>query len=179
MHRFAQFFCTAAAVALLSTQVQADLYWLGGTGNLLDNNYSNGTTSPLTPTNADIVFLGNGGTVTHSVTGNFGIQKLRVGHNQATPGGQGAATFTINNGAILSLSAGGTNAAASLWVGNDNNGVLNIDGANTALIAGQVAQIGWGNNLNGGNASGVVNITNGGEFTVQAGNTNISTFNGT
>src|SRR5262245_30759771 len=99
MHRFIRFICAAATVALASTQLQsANLLWLGGTGNLLDTNYSNGTTSPLAPTSNDILFLGNSGTVTHSVTGPFGIQKLRVGHNQATPGGQGTATFTINNG---------------------------------------------------------------------------------
>src|SRR6186713_2375051 len=102
MYRFAQFIRIAAIVALTATPLQAaNLFLLGGTGNLLDTNYSNGTTSPLAPTSSDILFLGNSGTVTHSVTGGFGIQKLRVGHNQATPGGQGTGTFTINNGAIL------------------------------------------------------------------------------
>src|SRR3954467_15217876 len=152
-----------AIVILLSlvTPVQAaNKFWLSGTGSLADTNYSDGTTSPTAPTTSDILFLGNSGTITHSVAGTTSIQKLRVGHNQSTPGGQGAATLTVNNGAVLNLTVGGSNANASLWVGNDNNGTLNIDGAGTTINATQVAQIGWGNNVNG-NSSGLVNITNG------------------
>src|SRR4051794_24580233 len=129
MHRFMGIICTVASVALVATQLQAaNKFWIGGTGNFYDSNYSDGTTSPLAPTTNDVVFLGNSGTVTYSVTGPSGIQKLRIGHNQTTPGGQGSATLTVNNGAILNMSVGGTNANASLWVGNENNGTLNIDG---------------------------------------------------
>jgi hypothetical protein len=175
MHQSIRFICAGPIVVLATTQLQAvNLFWLGGTGNLLDSNYSDGTTSPLAPTSSDILFLGNGGTVTHSVAGGFGIQRLRVGHNQATPGGQGTATFTINNGAILNLTLGGSNANASLWVGNENNAVLNVDGTGTGIVAAQVAQIGWGNNLN---ASAVVNITNGGELSVLQGAVNLGNSN--
>jgi hypothetical protein len=164
-----------ATVALATSQLKAaNKFWLGGTGNLTDTNYSDGVASPVALTSGDIAFLGNGGTVTHSIAGGFGIQKLRVGHNQATPGGQGTAAFTINSGAILNLTVGGSNANASLWVGNENNGTLNIDGAGTAINATQVAQIGWGNNLT---ASAVVNVTNGAEFNVQAGAINLGNSN--
>jgi hypothetical protein len=168
--------CIVILVALTTQLQAANDFWLGGSGDLISNNYSNGTTSPVTPGSGDVVFLGNSGTLTHAVAGTTNIQKLRVGHNQATVGGVGAATLTVNGGAILNLSQGGTNANASLWVGNENNGTLNIDGVGSSVIATQVVQIGWGNNLN---ASGVVNITNGGELKVSAGNTNLATFNGT
>src|SRR5215212_4626141 len=129
MSQYARLSATMILVALVTTPSRAaNKFWLGGTGNLTDTNYSDGTTSPLAPTSGDILFLGNSGTVTHSVAGTTSIQKLRVGHNQSTPGGQGAATLTVNNGAVLNLTVGGSNANGSLWVGNDNNGTLNIDG---------------------------------------------------
>jgi hypothetical protein len=179
MSQYARLSAIVILVALVTTPLQAaNKFWLGGTGNLTDTNYSDGITSPSAPTTSDILFLGDTGTVTHSVAGTTSIQKLRVGHNQSTPGGQGAATLTVNNGAVLNLTVGGSNANGSLWVGNDNNGTLNIDGAGTTINATQVAQIGWGNNVNG-NASGVVNITNGGFLNVQAGAINLGNFNGT
>lgn len=177
MTKYARLSAIVILVALVTTQLQAaNKFWLGGTGNLADTNYSDGITSPTAPTTSDILFLGNGGTVTRSVAGSYSIQKLRVGHNQSTPGGQGAATLTVNNGAVLNLTVGGSNANASLWVGNDNNGTLNIDGPGTTINATQVAQIGWGNNVNG-NASGVVNVTNGGFLNVQAGAINLGNSN--
>jgi hypothetical protein len=99
------------------------------------------------------------------------FQKLRVGHIQGAAAVQGAGTVTINNGAALNLSVGGSGSAnASLWVGNGQSGTLNIDGAGTSLAAAQLIEIGYGSDST---ANATVNITNGAALAATTGNINI------
>ncbi len=174
MSRHTRMIYAAAIVALFAAPLQAvEIFWQGTgvTGTLTDPNYSDGTLTDLTPTANDIIDFGGGGTATYSVAGPISFQKLRVGHGQTVPGGVGTGTVTISNGAQVNLTVGATgNANASLWVGNLQNGTLNIDGAGTSLTAAQILMIGYGNNLN---RNGTVNITNGASLTNLAGNVNI------
>ncbi len=166
-------------VAAISTvQVQAaDVFWMSGTGNLTDSNYSDGVSTNLAPQEADVLFLGNSGVVSHSVGGFTLYQKLRVGHDLATPGGVGPATLTVNNGAQLNLTSAGGGANASLIIGGGTNtagsgvdGTLNIDGAGSSVTSAQLVQIGFGGNAN---ANATVNITDGGSLTATSGNINL------
>src|SRR4029079_4226485 len=125
----------------------ADIFWMGGTGNLTDPNYSNGVSNGLQPQEADILFLGNSGTVTHSVSGITLFQKIRVGQDLAAPGGAGSATLTVNNGAQLNLQQAGGGADASVIIGDGANtagsgadGTLNIDGAGSSVVSAQLVQ---------------------------------------
>src|SRR6187455_2071462 len=171
MSRYTQTICSAAVVALLAAPLQAtELFWQGTnvSGTLVDANYSDGVNTNLTPSSGDILDFGGGGTATYSVPGPISFQKLRVGHGQTTPGGVGAGTVTIDSGAAVNLTVGATgNANASLWVGNLQNGTLNIDGAGTSVTAAQIIMLGYGNNLN---RNGTINITNGASLTNLAGN---------
>ena len=172
MNRFIALVCSAAVASSASSLFAATIFWQGGTGALISANYT-GASAGLTPTAGDVVNFGNTGTATHSVPGALSLQKLRVGHNQTTPapGGGGTGNVTISNGAQVSLTVGAAGAAnASLWVGNQQNGTLNIDGASTSVTAAQLIMIGYGNNLG---RSGTVNITNGATLTATAGNINL------
>ena len=171
VNRFLALFCAAAVAASSASSLRAaTIFWQGGSGNLISANYNNGSTSNLTPTSGDVVNFGMTGSATHSVAGTLNLQKLRVGHN-AAPGGTGSGNVTISNGAVVNLTVGASGAAnASLWVGNAQNGTLNIDGANTSVTAARLIVIGYGNNLN---RSGTVNITNGATLTATLGNINL------
>src|SRR5688572_25173816 len=95
----------------------ATIFWKGTgvSGNLTDPNYSDGTNTNLSPTPADVVNFGGGGTATHSVAGVTSFSKLRVGHAEA-PGGTGTGNVTVNSGAQVSLTGGaGGSANAGLW----------------------------------------------------------------
>ncbi len=174
MKRFVRFFGVAAAVALITAPIHAaELAWQGSgvSGDLLLNNYTDGTNTNLAPTSEDILDIGGNGSVTYSTPGLLNIQKFRVGHGQNPPGNAGVGTVTINGGASLNLTVGAAGAAnASLWVGNIQNGTLNIDGDGTSVTSTQVIEVGYGNNLN---RSGTVNITNGASLTALAGNVNV------
>lgn len=165
---------TATALLAAAPLQAATIFWQGGSGGLISANYSDGTNNGLTPTAADVVNFGNGGTATYSTPGPLSLQKLRVGHNQTTPapGGGGTGVVTISNGANVSLTAGAAGAAnASLWVGNIQNGTLNIDGATTSVTAARLIVVGYGNNLN--NRSGTINITNGASLIATLGNVSL------
>ena len=177
MNRCLQVTCIALAAMFAVNVHAADIFWMGGTGNFTDPNYSDGPNTNLVPQEIDIIFLGNSGTVTDSVAGLGLYQKLRVGHDLAIPGGVGPATLIVNSGAQISLSAGGTTANASLIIGGGSgtagsgvNGTLNIDGSGSSVTTGQLVQIGFGDNAS---ANATVNITNGGSLVASAGNINL------
>src|SRR5689334_4926 len=142
MNRRLQLTCIAVA-AIVAIDVQAaDIFWVGGSGNLTDPNYSNGASTGLQPQEADILFLGSSGTVTHSVSGITLFQQLRVGQDLAAPGGAGSATLTVNSGAQLNLQPAGGGADASLIIGDGANtagsgadGTLNVDGAGSSVTS--------------------------------------------
>jgi hypothetical protein len=169
--RYLAWVCGAAvALSSASPLCAATIFWQGGSGDLISANYSDGTTTGLTPTSGDVVNFGMTGTGTYSVAGPLNLQKLRVGHNQS-PGGTGTGNVTISNGAQVKLTVGGAGAGnASLWVGNSQSGTLNIDGANTSVTAARLIIIGYGNNTN---RSGTINITNGATLTATLGNINL------
>src|SRR5690606_19577817 len=113
----------------------------------------------------DVLFIGNGGTATFSGTAGYG--KLRVGHNAATLPGQG--TLTVSGGGTLQLLTGASGAAnAGIWVGNLQNGVLNID--NATVEVSRLVLVGYGNNIN---RTGHLNVTNGGILNVLLGDLNL------
>jgi hypothetical protein len=177
MNWFAKLIAAAVVAGLVTPQLRAqqNIFWLGGTGTLDSANYTNGTTTAA-PISTDVVHFGAGGTGTYS-SGTLSIGKLRVGTNTNSPApastGAGAGTVTISNGAVLDLSVAdtGTGAAnANLWVGNDQNGTLNIDGANTLVVTKRLAEIGYGAD---GSKSGNLNITNGGRLSVLNNNMNV------
>ena len=161
----------AAAAWLAGSPLQAaTIFWQGGSGGLISANYSDGTNSGLTPTSGDVVNFGNGGTATYNTPGPLSLQKLRVGHNQTTPapGGSGTGVVTISGGANVALTVGASGADnASLWVGNVQNGTLNIDGATTSVLAARLIVVGYGNNVA---RTGTINITNGASLTATLGN---------
>jgi hypothetical protein len=169
---------------MFASNVQAaNVFWMGGTGNFADPNYSDGATTNLVPQEIDVVFLGNSGTVTDSVAGIGLYQKLRVGHDMASPGGVGSATLTVNNGAQLNLTLAGGGADASVIVGGGApattnsgfDGTLNIDGAGSNVTSAQLVQIGFGSKST---ANATVNITNGGSLVATTGNINLGERNG-
>jgi hypothetical protein len=169
-------FIAFAAISAIDVQA-ADIFWMGGAGNLTDPNYSDGVSTGLQPQEADILFLGNSGTVTHSISGITLFQKIRVGQDLAAPGGVGSATLTVNNGAQLNLQTAGGGADASVIIGDGANvagsgadGTLNIDGAGSSVTSAQLVQIGFGGNAT---ANATVNITNGGALTATSGNINL------
>jgi T5SS/PEP-CTERM-associated repeat protein len=159
---------TVALGILTSQSPAAVISWLGGPGALTDANYTDGTTSPLSPLPGDIVQIGAGGVLTQS-SGALSYGKLRVGHNDTTAGpltGQG--NLTINNGTTVSLTAGAAGIAnAALWVGNVQNGTLTIDGPGSSLTSNRLVAIGIGNNTA---RTGTLNITNGGALVISQGN---------
>jgi hypothetical protein len=177
MNRCLQLACIALAAVVAIDVQAADIFWIGGAGNLTDPNYSDGVSNGLQPQEADILFLGNSGTVTHSVSGITLFQKIRVAQDLAAPGGVGPATLTVNNGAQLNLQLAGGGADASVIIGAGANiagsgadGTLNIDGAGSSVISAQLVQIGFGGNAA---ANATVNITNGGALTATSGNINL------
>jgi hypothetical protein len=183
MKRCLQLTCISVA-AMLAVNVQAaDIFWVGGTGNFTAPNYSDGVSTTLVPQEVDLIFLGNNGIVTHSVSGLALHQKLRVGHNMASPGGVGAATLTVNNGAQLNLTLAGGGADASVIVGGGApattnsgfDGTLSIDGAGSNVTSAQLVQIGFGSQST---ANATVNITNGGSLVATTGNINLGERNG-
>lgn len=170
MNRYSRLIPSVVLFVLIAPQIQAaTMFWQGGTGNLVSNNYNDGAPNK-TPGAADIVNFGNGGTGTQS-GGTVNFQRLRVGHNQTTPapGGGGTGNVTINNGATVNLTEDPGSGAgnSSLWVGNVQNGTLTIDGAGTSVTSARLAAIGVGNNTN---RTGTLHITNGGSLTVVKGN---------
>ena len=174
MSRSIALLCAAASAALLTSELSAaTIFWQGAgvSGNLTDSNYSDGTNPNLAPTAADVVNFGGGGTATHSVAGITSFLKLRVAHNQA-PGGTGTGIVTVNNGAQINLTGGAAGSEdAGLWVGNAQNGTLNIDGAGSSVTSNQLIVIGYASNQPSRN--GTVNITNGGSLISSAGNINM------
>ena len=146
MNQYARLSCIVILASLASAQLRADdLLWQQQpppvSNNLGDANYFNNTTlTPnVAPTGSDILYIGAGGNVTQS-GGTFSIQKLRVGNVLGDPAYQGDGTVTVNNGAQLSLTVGGSSALASLIIGggvaatsnSGTSGTLNIDGAEYA-----------------------------------------------
>jgi hypothetical protein len=172
MIRYTRWICATIVVALVASPLQAiEIFWQGGTGNLGDSNYTDGTNTGLAPSAFDVLDIGAGGTATYSVAGPTSFQKLRVGHIQGAVGVQGAGTVTINNGAAVTLSVGASGSAnASLWVGNGQSGTLNIDGVGTSVASAQLIEIGYGSDLT---SNATVNVTNGAALTATAGNINI------
>lgn len=151
----------------------ADFYWQGGTGQLTDSNYSDGTNSNLPPGGAsDVIWFGADGSTTLSGT-TFGVGRMRIGHNQNTLKGSG--TVTLTNGALLDLTNGaaGTNSAA-LWVGQARDGVLNIE-ESSFVTASRLVNIGVGSNLD---FSGTINVRSGGILSVNAGDIVMGTSTG-
>lgn len=183
MNRSLQLTCIAVAAMLAANVQAANVFWMGGSGNFTAANYSDGVTTNLVPQEADIIFLGNSGTVTDSVAGIGLYQKLRVGHDMASPGGVGSATLTVNNGAQLNLTLAGGGADASVIVGggavattnSGYDGTLNIDGAGSNVTSAQLVQIGFGSKST---ANATVNITNGGSLVATTGNINLGERNG-
>jgi hypothetical protein len=177
MIRFSKLTCVAIVVVFAAEAQAINIFWQGGTGNLTDSNYSDGTNTNLAPQSTDVLFLGNSGTITHAVAGITQYQKLRVGHDLTPPGGVGPATLTVNNGAQLSLTTAGAGADASLIIGAGSttagsgaSGTLNIDGAGSSVTSAQLVQIGFGG---ASTASATVNITNGGALVAFQGNINL------
>ena len=183
MNRCLQLACVAICAVVAVNAQAASVFWMGGAGNLTAANYSDGVNTNLTPGEIDLLFLGNSGTVTQSGGGLQLFQKLRVGHDMATPGGVGAATLTVSNGAQLNLTLAGGGADASVIVGGGAvattnsgfDGTLNIDGAGSNVTSAQLVQIGFGSNST---ANATVNITNGGSLTAASGNINLGERNG-
>lgn len=172
--RLAHLLTPAFLLASCSAAMSANLYWEGNgtTGELTGPNYFNfdATLSAQQPGTGDVVAVGFNGTANHTTPGLLELQKLRIGHNGVT--GQtahnGPGTVTIGGGAQVKLTAGAAGAAnASLWVGNVQNGTLNIDGAGTSVTSARLIIIGYGNNQN---RTGTVNITNGGSLVATLGN---------
>jgi hypothetical protein len=163
-----------AAVAMSSSRLSAaEVYWKGGTGNLTDANYTSDGSNSVAPNSVDadpdLVWFGFGGTGTLSTS--LSIGKLRVGHSDASPvaGLTGTGNVTVNNGAVLDLTTGDSGTAnAALWVGNTQNGTLNID--NATVNASRLVLIGTGSNVN---RNGTLNILNGGALNITAGNLNL------
>jgi len=172
MLRYARWICTLIVVGLIASPLQAvEKFWQGGTGNLTDPNYTDGTNTGLTPASGDILDIGAGGTATYSVPGSVSFQKLRVGHIQGAAGVQGDGTVTIDSGADVTLSVGASGSAnASLWVGHGKNGTLNIDGSGSRVSATQVIEIGYGSDAT---LNATVNVKNGASLVATAGNINV------
>lgn len=165
------FVLTLSAFAALPVQAQTPafptIYWQGGTGALTDANYSDGTTTGLAPTADHVVYIGANGEISLSTPGPLDLYRLRIGHDQATNGGNG--TLNVSNGAILNLVGGDDGIADSgLTVGNLRNGTLNIDGAGTAVNSSRLIVIGTAPNQAGRN--GTIRLTNGGALTATVGN---------
>ncbi|MBA3482366.1 MAG: PEP-CTERM sorting domain-containing protein [Pirellulales bacterium] len=163
-----------AAAAMIAPDLQAaTIFWQGTgvSGNLTDPNYSDGTNTNLSPTAADVVNFGGGGTATHSVAGATSFSKLRVGHAEA-PGGSGTGNVTVNGGAQINLTGGASGSAnAGLWVGNAQNGTLTIDGAGSSVTSNQLIVIGYA--ANQPTRNGTIHLTNGGALISSAGNINL------
>jgi hypothetical protein len=172
---FAFVLILAAATLVATSLPAANLYWetASSTGELTGPNYFNfdATLSAQSPSAGDVLFVGLDGTANHSTPGLVEFQKLKVGHNGGGTGQtahNGAGTVNISNGAQVNLTVGASGAAnASLWVGNVQNGTLNIDGAGTSVTSARLIIIGYGNNLT---RDGIVNITNGGALVAAIGN---------
>ena len=172
--RFAVAFALSLSPLATSSLDAANLYWEGSgvTGELTGANYFNfdATLSAQSPTATDVVAVGLNGIANHSTPGLLALQKLRVGHNGQTglTTYNGPGTVNVSNGAQISLTEGAAGAAnASLWVGNVQNGTLNIDGAGTSVTAARLIIIGYGNNQN---RTGTVNVSNGGSLVATLGN---------
>lgn len=169
-HRLGQFIRIAAIAALASSPLQAaTLYWQGGAGALVSNNYSAAATPQnASPTSADTLRIGANGTLTHS-SGASSFQRLRVGNNAgASPGSAwtGSGEVTVSNGATIDLTAGtGTNPG--LHVGEGEDGTLTIDGAGSSVTSANTIFIGTGNQPA---RQGTVNVTNGGSLVATSGN---------
>ena len=162
-----------ALVALIALPLQAqdadqNIFWAGGTGVLTDANYntaSNATTG-LTPTTTDAVFFGSTGVGTLDGPVTLTVNRLRIGHTNATQGGVG--TVTVSNGAQINiLSGAGSPGDAGLMVGNGQDGELIIDGVGSSVTSARVISIGV--SANQPTRSGTVRLTNGGSLTATAG----------
>ena len=155
------------AIAIVSPQLSATVIsWQGGTGGLTDANYTDGTNPNLTPTSADDLQIGSGGTASTSTAG-LVFNRLRIAHN-GTPAPTGQGTVTVNGGGTITLGGASGSANAGLQVGNTQNGTLNIDGAGSSVTVGRLILIGTANSQVGRN--GTVNITNGGSLIALDGN---------
>jgi PEP-CTERM motif-containing protein len=172
MNRFTTLTLSAAAVMFLVSPLHAVtvIAWQGTTGNFTDPSYTDGVNSGLTPQPTDDVFIGNNGVVTLSGGTQIGTGRLRVGHNTSPPGLTGAATLTITGaGTKIELTQGAANPNGAVWIGQGNNGTLNIeDGGN--LTANRLVVVGAGNNAT---PTGTLNIKTGGSLTVSDGNLSI------
>src|SRR5262249_12745913 len=137
--------CAAAAGAAAvltapfsrSASAITELWWQGGTGNLLDANYyrfdnvaPTSSTPNVAPASADYVNFAGGGTGTYKTGTETAISRLRVGYNTAAGGtpptgftGVGTGTLTVSGvGTKISLIGGAANPVnAALWVGNAQN----------------------------------------------------------
>jgi hypothetical protein len=135
---------------------------------LTDTNWSDGTNSPIAPGTTDYLNIGNSGVVTFNSSGGFG--RLRVGHSQAV-GGAGAGTLTVSGaGNLLELTLGAAVPNAGIWVGNNNDGVVNVeDGAE--LKSSRLVVVGAGDHAT---ATGTLNIRTGGYLNVNDGNLSIA-----
>src|SRR4051794_11187736 len=177
MCRSLQLTCIAVAALIAVDARAANVFWQGGADILTASNYSDGVSTNLAPQTLDLLFLGNSGTVTHSVSGITEFQKIRIGQDLASSGGVGPATLTVNNGAQLLLSSPGGTLNASVIIGNGSgvagsgvDGTLIIDGAGSKVTSAQLVQIGFGDKST---ASATVKITNGGSLVTTTGNINL------
>ncbi|BBO35641.1 beta strand repeat-containing protein [Lacipirellula parvula] len=163
-----KFSFAAALSAFVALPAQAvTLYWQGTTGTLTDASYSDGVTTGLAPTSADVAFFGNNGVASVANPGTVELSRLRIGHNEATGGGTGE--VTVSNGAVLNLLGGAAGTDnAGLTVGNSRNGTLVIDGAGTSVTSNRLIVIGNANSQ--ATRTGTVRITNGGSLTATVGN---------
>lgn len=163
-----------AAISATPLQAQTPTpparYWQGGTGNLTDANYTDGTLTGLAPTATDAVFIGDDGVANLSTPGTLELFRLRVGHNETTKPGIGS--VTVSNGAVLNLLGGGEGTANSgLTVGNQRNGLLVIDGPGTTVTSSRLIVIGTAPGQLGRN--GTIRLTNGGTLVATEGNINM------
>jgi hypothetical protein len=177
--RFASILTLAAASLAAASLHAADLFWedAATTGDLNGLNYFNFTDSlpDQQPALADIVHVGNQSTANLSTPGVVTYSKLRVGHNQQS-GYNGFGVVNISGGAQVELTGGasdgtgpsGAGGNAALWVGNNqNDSVLNIDGADSKVTSNHGIVIGISNN--NPLRTGTVNVTNGGSLIATAG----------
>lgn len=167
---FVGLFALGAASQLQAQTTFPTIYWQGGTGNLTDANYTDGTLTGLAPTSADVVYVGDGGTADLTAPGTVEFYRLRIGHNASTEPGIG--NVTISNGAVLNLIGGASGTANSgLTVGNERDGTLVIDGPGTSVTSSQLIVIGTAPGQL--NRKGTIRLTNGGALTATAGNINM------
>jgi hypothetical protein len=105
------------------TACATDLSWQGGTGNLMDPNYTDGTNPNLTPTSADTAAIGANG-IASNASGDQTVGRLFVGHTLAANPGDG--TVNITGGSVSTTLGKSGRANAGVIIGNGANVTLSI-----------------------------------------------------